>query len=149
MRKTFLLASLVTAANAVVADEGMWTLENFPSAIVEEKYGAKITDDWLDAIRQSVARLDNGCSASFVSSSGVLLTNHHCALRCIAGNSSAQEDLETSGYLAKTTDEELSCPSFMLSVLIDATDITDSVQAGIANSPAVDADELLGEMGIR
>lgn len=112
-----------------LADEGMWTLDNFPAAAVQEKYGVNITDEWLDTVRRSVARLDSGCSASFVSPEGMVLTNHHCAMRCISQNSSADNDLEANGFLAANRDEEIACPTDRLSVLIDTVDITDKVAA--------------------
>ena len=129
MKKITQIFLLLVCAPAF-GDEGMWTLENFPADAVKEKYGVDITDDWLTSVRSSVARLDGGCSASFVSETGLVLTNHHCATRCIARNSSAERDLEKDGFLASSTDEELSCPAFTLSVLIDATEVTEQIVAG-------------------
>jgi len=59
------LAALFATSTAL-ADEGMWTYDNFPSAAVEKKYGARIDGTWLDRVRQSTVRLA-GCTASFVS----------------------------------------------------------------------------------
>jgi hypothetical protein len=49
-----LLALLATKA---VADEGMWTLDNFPSARVEQRYGVEIDQAWLDRMRRGTVRL--------------------------------------------------------------------------------------------
>ena len=77
------LVSIALACAAVIgsarADEGMWTYDNFPSALVREKYGANIDQPWLDRVRQATVRL-SGCTASFVSQEGLILTNsplHH------------------------------------------------------------------------
>jgi hypothetical protein len=82
MKRLFVIATLLGAAPAL-ADEGMWTYNNFPSAKVKEKYGFEPTQQWLDKVRLSSARLAGGCSASFVSPTGLVMTNHHCARGCI------------------------------------------------------------------
>ena len=41
------------AALPAAADEGMWTFDNPPTAAIEQKYGAKLTADWLDRVRES------------------------------------------------------------------------------------------------
>lgn len=126
---------------AVLADEGMWTLDNFPAAAVNEKYGVQITDAWLERVRSSVARLDSGCSASFVSSNGLVLTNHHCALGCIAQNSSADNDLQANGFLAASQEDEVSCPTDRLSVLIETQEITAQVARAISGKSDQEAGE--------
>ncbi len=127
MNRFATFAILIAASSSALADEGMWTLDNFPARAVQEKYGAKITEDWLQTVKRSVARLDNGCSASFVSEDGLVLTNHHCAVSCIAQNSSAEHDLEAEGFLAAGAEAELSCPTFTMSVLEETEEITDAV----------------------
>ncbi len=82
MRFIFLILSL-TAAARVKADEGMWTFDHFPAAAVEKAFGARVTAEWLDHVRLSTIRLAN-CTASFVSSEGLILTNHHCVESCLA-----------------------------------------------------------------
>ena len=49
-----------------MADEGMWTFDNFPAAAVKRDYGVDIKAEWLDRVRLSTLRLSN-CTASFVS----------------------------------------------------------------------------------
>ena len=58
---------LVLLAPAARADEGMWTFDNFPASKVEQQYGFKATQPWLDHVRLASARLAQGCSGSFVS----------------------------------------------------------------------------------
>lgn len=84
-----LLASLlISVPVAATADEGMWTFDNFPAAAVKQKYGVDVTPAWLDRVRLATVRL-GGCSASFVSPDGLILTNHHCVSACLAELSSA------------------------------------------------------------
>ena len=88
MRNLFLLVTLLAISMPSIGDEGMWTLDNFPKKTVKQKYGVNITDDWLETVKRSVARMDSGCIASFVSPNGLVLTNHHCSISCISQNSS-------------------------------------------------------------
>src|SRR5712671_6727707 len=82
------------AASGPVAafnDEGMWLLNDFPSDRFAAGYGFTPSQAWLDNVRQSSVRL-GGCSASFVSAHGLVMTNHHCAHSCIEQRSTAQKD---------------------------------------------------------
>jgi hypothetical protein len=106
------------------AEEGMWTFNNFPSDKVKAKYGFGPDKEWLDKVRLSSVRLTEGCSASFVSSEGLVLTNHHCASTCIQQISSAQKDYSANGFYAKTEGEEVRCPEQEANVLIGITDVT-------------------------
>ncbi|HEY5347543.1 MAG TPA: S46 family peptidase, partial [Rhizomicrobium sp.] len=83
MRLTvFCLAGAAFLGHAALADEGMWTFDNFPAAAVKAKYGATIDAAWLDRVRNASVRLSSGCSASIVSANGLVLTNHHCVRGC-------------------------------------------------------------------
>src|SRR5271168_3188819 len=74
----------VAAAIPALADEGMWTFDNFPAAKMRAKYGWAPDAAWLDHARLSSIRLALGCSASLVSSDGLVMTNHHCARECVS-----------------------------------------------------------------
>jgi hypothetical protein len=110
-----------------MADEGMWTYNNFPSAKVKEKYGFEPTQEWLDHVRLSSARLAGGCSGSFVSPDGLVLTNHHCAHSCIEQLSTAKKDYVKSGFFAKTLAEEVKCPVIEVNQLTEINDVTDRI----------------------
>ena len=81
---------LLTVAPALHADEGMWTYDNFPTDTVRRQYGVSIDRPWLDRVRAATVRL-SGCSASFVSGEGLILTNHHCIASCLAENSTKEK----------------------------------------------------------
>ncbi len=123
--------ALLILVTPTFADEGMWTLDNFPRDAVMDKYGVEVTDAWLEKVQSSIVRLDSGCTGSFASADGLILTNHHCARGCIAQNSSAENDLEVNGFLAESRDEEISCPSDQISVLMETEDITAKIAAAI------------------
>ncbi len=126
MKRLFVIAALLGAAPAL-ADEGMWTYNNFPAAKVKEKYGFEPTQQWLDKVRLSSARLAGGCSASFVSPSGLVMTNHHCARGCIEQLSTAKKDYIANGFYAKTQAEEKQCPAMEVNQLVEITDVTDTL----------------------
>ena len=77
----------------------MWTFDNFPSALVRERYGVEIDEAWLERVRRGTVRL-SGCTASFVSPDGLILTNHHCVASCLAQNSTRESSLLETGFVA-------------------------------------------------
>jgi len=123
------------------ADEGMWTPGNFPSAAVKHKYGVDITQRWLEQVQRSVTRHESGCTGSFISPDGLVLTNHHCVMECLSEISSAGNDYVANGYSATQRSSEKKCPTEMLSVLLDTENITDQVNAATAGLPDAKANE--------
>jgi len=133
MHKTLCLALVAwLIAFAARADEGMWTYHDFPTGLVQQKYGVQITPAWLDKVRLSTVRLSN-CTASFVSGEGLILTNHHCAASCLAQNSSKDQSLLENGYLARKREQELRCPTQVADVLVGMEDVTAHVAQATAN----------------
>lgn len=129
MRKLLVpaLPALLVVA-AAWADEGMWTFHDFPSAAVNQKYGVDITPQWLDRVRTATARLP-GCTASFVSPDGLMLTNHHCVETCLVQHSSRESSLHEKGFLARARDAEARCGTQVADVLMSVEDITAHVAA--------------------
>jgi hypothetical protein len=126
MRAPLLL--VVFLAAPVHADEGMWTFDNFPAARVGEQHGFTPDAAWLERVRLASARVA-GCSASFVSPSGLVMTNHHCARSCIEDVSTSARDLIADGFLARTPAEELRCPGEHADQLVAITDVTSAITA--------------------
>ena len=117
----------------VTADEGMWTFDNVPKAEIEKRYSVQLTDQWLARVQKSVVRLESGCTASFVSPEGLVLTNHHCVAECLSDNSSAQRDLIANGYIAAALEDELKCQGARASVLMSTENITNQVTRAIGD----------------
>jgi len=113
---------------AAVADEGMWTFDNFPIQAVNQTYGTRIDQAWLDRLRLASVRIQ-GCSASFVSPEGLILTNWHCVVGCAQELSDAQRDYVKNGFTAGNREEEVRCPGQTAEVLTEITDVTDQVRA--------------------
>jgi hypothetical protein len=141
MKNLILLFALLVISIPLSADEGMWTLDNFPKSAIKERYGVDINDAWLETVKSSVARMDSGCSASFVSPNGLVLTNHHCSVSCISQNSSLESDLEAGGFLAARPENELSCPTDRISVLMESEEITQQVAQATAGKDDAEAGE--------
>lgn len=108
----------------------MWTFENPPLTYWQQAYNFTASKEWLDRVRLASVRYGEYCSASFVSPSGLVMTNHHCARECIESNSRDGTDyVELGFYAARRSDEKL-CPNLFLDQLIAVEDVTARVQSG-------------------
>ena len=123
-------AALLAAAffsPAVRADEGMWTFDNPPAKQLQEKYNFTPTQEWLDHLRLSSVRLNDGGSGSFVSPHGLLLSNHHVARGQLQKNSSAEHDYIRDGFYAATPEQEMKSQDLEVNVLVSYENVTDRV----------------------
>ena len=118
--------AVMAAPSSARADEGMWTFDNFPIQTVNDKYGTRIDQAWLDRVRNAAVRIQ-GCSASFVSDEGLILTNWHCVVGCAQELSSPEQDYVKNGFLTANREEEKRCPGQTAEVLVDIVDVTDRV----------------------
>ncbi|WP_374468996.1 S46 family peptidase [Phenylobacterium sp.] len=132
------LATSGLVAAPALADEGMWTYDNFPSAKVREAYGVNVDQAWLDRVRGASVRLTTGCSSSVVSPQGLVLTNAHCVIECVQDLSSPQKDYVKDGFLTATREEERTCPGMQAEILTQITDVTDQVRAATAGKAGQD-----------
>ena len=105
----------------------MWTFQDPPMEWWQEAYDFEPGQDWLDHVRLASVRYGGGCSASFVSENGLVMTNHHCARGCIEDVSTADNDYIQDGFYAGSQEEELVCPGLHLDQLQSVTDVTDRV----------------------
>ena len=121
----------LTISAALRADEGMWTFDNPPVKQLQEKYHFTPTREWLDHVRLSCVRLNDGGSGSFVSPHGLLLTNHHVARGQLQKNSTAEHDYVKNGFFAATSEEEMKSPDLEVNVLVAMEDITPRVLAAL------------------
>lgn len=115
----------------MVAEEGMWTFDNPPVKQLQDQYKFTPTQAWLDHVRLSSVRLNDGGSGSFVSPHGLLLTNHHVARGQLQKNSTAAHDYLATGFYAATPDREMKSPDLEVNVLESMENVTDRVQAAV------------------
>ena len=128
-RSVFLTPALLFAlVMPMCAEEGMWTFDNPPLKQLAEKYNFHPTQEWLDHLRLSSVRLNDGGSGSFVSPDGLLLTNHHVARFQLQKNSTADHDYVRDGFYAPTQDQEMKSPDLEINVLVGIADVTARVQ---------------------
>lgn len=130
-RSALLLGGLVLPLSAVSADEGMWTFDAFPAAQMRSEYGWAPDQAWLDRVRAASVRLTGGCSASFVSDAGLILTNHHCVADCVQELSTAKNDLLAKGFVASTRAQERKCAGQQAEIVTGIADVTPQVKSAI------------------
>ena len=150
MRPNLLAAAIAVplsllAAQIAQAGEGMWVPQQLPEiAGPLKKAGLKLSPQQISALSGdpmgAVVAL-GGCTASFVSPNGLVVTNHHCAYGAIQLNSTAENNLIKNGFNAPTTGDEVSAgPNARVFVLDEITDVTKDAQAAIASA----GDDALG-----
>lgn len=141
MRTTYSIAlvtiALFTSVCETSGDEGMYLFNDLPTDQLESRYGFEPTAAWADALRLSSVRFNSGGSGSFISSDGLVLTNHHVASDTLHKLSTEDRNLIDQGYLAATINDELKAPDLELNQLVSIEDVTDRVQTAVAENVAV------------
>ncbi len=127
-----LLVILALGAASAQAAEGMWTMDNLPKRQMQARYGFSPDPTWVSHIQKSAVRLAGGCSGSFVSPDGLVLTNHHCVNDCVQQLSTANRDYIKDGFIAKTRPEEQRCPDIELNRLDAITDVSARIRKATA-----------------
>ena len=140
MRAKLLISAVATLAalTPALADEGMWTFDNFPSQAVQKKYGVTIDQQWLDRVRAGAVRLAGGCSASLVSAEGLVLTNHHCVAGCVQDLSTADRDYLKAGFFPASRTDEKQCPGAQAEILTAIADVTPTINAATGGKAGSD-----------
>ena len=118
-----------------IADEGMWLpqlLKSMNESDMQAK-GLKLTAENLynankSSLKDAIVSLNGGsCTGEMISSEGLMLTNHHCALSSIQEHSSVSNDYLNDGFWAMSREEELKNKGLTASFLINIEDITEKV----------------------
>ena len=139
------LLSLITLlAVSANADEGMWQPHQLPDL------GARLQQLGLEIDPENLSELDKfpmnavvslgGCSASFVSPQGLIVTNHHCIYGSVQYNSTPENNLLVDGFLAQQLQDEIpTAPGTRVYVTEAVTDVTTETLAGITDAtPGID-----------
>ena len=130
VRKFIFLIAIILASpltTNIFADEGMWLFNALPVDHLKSAYGIEPTQRWTEHLMKSSVRFNVGGSASFVSSNGLVLTNHHVGSDTLAKLSTAENNYLKDGFLAKTNADELKAPDLELNQLINIKDVTQQV----------------------
>lgn len=118
-------------------DEGMWLFNATPTKQLQAIHGFEPSQTWLDHLMLSSVRFNSGGSASFVSSQGLVLTNHHVASDTLYKLSTAEHNYNENGFLAASTADEIKTPDLELNQLISIEDVTERVNASIKENMTV------------
>ncbi len=115
-------------------DQGrMWTFEDPPAEYFEEAYDLTLDDQWLTRARLGALRIP-GCTASFASPHGLMLTNHHCARSHAAAVSRPGEALLETGFYAETLGAERRVPDLYAEQLIAIEDVTGEIEQALSGA---------------
>jgi len=125
-------------------DQGkMWTFEFPPVDYLEEAYGLALDSAWFRSARLSALRIP-GCSASFVSPNGLVMTNHHCARDFVTQVAEEDEGLLDEGFYARSMAGERPVEDFEADQLVEIVDITIRVRErtrGLEGANLIEASE--------
>ncbi len=113
----------------------MWTFDAPPLDYWKARYGFTPDQAWLDNVRLASVRLPI-CSSSFVSSEGLVMTNHHCGRACITAVSPPDTNYQRTGFVARTVSEEKKCPGLYVDQLVGIADVTPKVRAKVTGTTA-------------
>jgi hypothetical protein len=138
---SWVMASLLLPIS-VAADEGMWLFNDLPRQLLQQKYGFSAPEEWTDHLMKSSVRFNVGGSGSFISSTGLVLTNHHVGSDTLGKLSTPDRNILEKGYLASGISQELKAPDLELNQLLQIRDVTAEVQAAV--TPGMPPEEALG-----
>lgn len=125
---------LIVVLGSATADEGMFPISEI-GRLGLAKQGLKLTSEEVFNTKQTclvdgICKV-NGCTGSFVSPNGLIITNHHCAYRAIQSSSSTTNDYLTDGFQAKTLGDELPANGYTVRITESFEDISAQVLSAI------------------
>ena len=138
MQNLLSILILLMLSVSLPAEEGLWLFNQAPKQAIKSKYGFDLTDSFLDKLRLASVRFNNGGSGSFISSQGLLFTNHHVGSDCIYQLGTKQDNYMAKGFLASNNADEKQCPDLEVNVLLSMEDVTAKVKAGVGPQTPLD-----------
>lgn len=146
MNKRYLLLNLALLLSALplLADGGMWTLDQLQTQLPRMKElgfkldGKDIYDpSGAPSLKDAVVFFDGGCSGVLVSPQALLLTNHHCGYDQIQALSSVEANYLRDGYMSHSIQEELPCPGLEVEIVDEIREVTNEVKALLSKNKSV------------
>ncbi len=135
--RTAIVLTFVLLSVGLQANEGMWMPQQIPALAAKLRALGFVGDpkSFADLTGQPMGAIVSlgGCTASFVSPDGLIVTNHHCVTGGLQFNSTPERNLLRDGYLAKTREDELSNgPGSRVFVTTSVVDVTTAITGGMA-----------------
>ncbi|MEW6702713.1 MAG: S46 family peptidase [Bacteroidota bacterium] len=118
-------------------DEGMYPLSGIDKVDLQ-KAGLKIGPKEIYnpngvGLVDALVNL-SGCTGSFISENGLIITNHHCAFGAITRASTVEKNYLDNGFLAKTLDEEIPSQGYTARITESYQDVSDIILGAIQNA---------------
>ena len=128
------LLMLFAAVNLAKAEEGMYPISEVGRLGLANK-GLRLTSEQIFNADQTclvdgICKV-NGCTGSFVSPRGLIITNHHCAYRAIQSSSTTTNDYLRDGFIAQSMAEEIPAKGYTVRITESFEDISDQVLSAI------------------
>jgi len=137
----FLIVFLFALPTSLFANEGMWFLMHIERLNHRDmqKMGLQLTPEEIysinnQSLKDAIVQFNGGCTASIISGSGLVLTNHHCGYNAIAELSTAEDNYLKNGFWAKSFDQELKPQSLYVRFFVRMDDVSKRILSKVNDS---------------
>ena len=128
------LLMILPAFTLATAEEGMYPISEVARLGLADQGLKLASDEIFNADRtclvDGICKV-NGCTGSFVSSRGLIITNHHCAYRAIQSSSTTTNDYLRDGFIAQSTAKEIPAKGYTVRITESFQDISDQVLSAL------------------
>jgi len=129
-----LLFFVILFSQSFFADEGMWPISEIHKLDLQSK-GLEISSNDIYNPK-GISLIDGivkvgGCTGSFVSPEGLILTNHHCAYGAVQAASTDKDDYIRHGFLARKREEEIPAKGYTVRITESYRDVSNEVLSAL------------------
>ena len=133
MKKIATLITILVFSIQLVAKEGMWIPMLLNNNIEEmQAMGCELSAEDIysvnnSSLKDAIVSFGGFCTGEYISSQGLVLTNHHCGYSQIQKQSSMEHNYLKDGFWARSMDEELKNPGLFVEQLVYMEDVTNAL----------------------